>query len=335
MIDFSNVKSLKIPEGEVAKIECNGVVLWQAGQTNLFSVNRAYSTTPSSSSFLATTDTRDLDYSKYYAVDYQGRRGTYCDSKLKSHSMLADRNGFVYQVTSSSGYGLEFPIAVDGGKTYELKCSFETNSTDIWLVRYNNDTTFSSITKILAAQAEFYEQVLRFTTEPEYLYSLAFTKAKANADISAINISLVYIPSENWEYKVPDLASCARCIPTSATSIGMSNDWLTIACSTQNTYAMTDREGNTRWAIPVPEMATAFNITTSDMGFERWYCYGGKSGATVINTGELAFNPSTGCTYHFEKGSIDYILLGLAYSSDKKVAWGYDISQVEVVFTND
>lgn len=35
MIDFSNLKSLKIPEGEVKKIECNGVVLWKAGYTNL------------------------------------------------------------------------------------------------------------------------------------------------------------------------------------------------------------------------------------------------------------------------------------------------------------
>ena len=36
MIDFSNLKSLTIPEGEVKKIECNGVVLWEAlAYTNL------------------------------------------------------------------------------------------------------------------------------------------------------------------------------------------------------------------------------------------------------------------------------------------------------------
>lgn len=42
MIDFSNLKSLTIPEGEVKKIECNGVVLWEAvSYTNLFDIKNA------------------------------------------------------------------------------------------------------------------------------------------------------------------------------------------------------------------------------------------------------------------------------------------------------
>lgn len=34
-MDFSNLKSLTIPEGEVAEITCGGVVLWKSGYTNL------------------------------------------------------------------------------------------------------------------------------------------------------------------------------------------------------------------------------------------------------------------------------------------------------------
>lgn len=34
-MDFSNLKSLTIPEGEVTEITCNGVVLWKGGYTNL------------------------------------------------------------------------------------------------------------------------------------------------------------------------------------------------------------------------------------------------------------------------------------------------------------
>lgn len=34
-MDFSNLKSLTIPEGEVAEITCDGVTLWKAGYTNL------------------------------------------------------------------------------------------------------------------------------------------------------------------------------------------------------------------------------------------------------------------------------------------------------------
>lgn len=32
MIDFSTLQSLTIPEGVVTKIECGGVVLWQAAK---------------------------------------------------------------------------------------------------------------------------------------------------------------------------------------------------------------------------------------------------------------------------------------------------------------
>lgn len=34
-MDFANLKSLTIPEGEVAEITCNGVLLWKGGHTNL------------------------------------------------------------------------------------------------------------------------------------------------------------------------------------------------------------------------------------------------------------------------------------------------------------
>lgn len=34
-MDFANLKSLTIPEGEVAEITCNGVLLWKGGYTNL------------------------------------------------------------------------------------------------------------------------------------------------------------------------------------------------------------------------------------------------------------------------------------------------------------
>lgn len=34
-MDFSSVKKIVIPEGEVKQIECNGVVLWKGGYTNV------------------------------------------------------------------------------------------------------------------------------------------------------------------------------------------------------------------------------------------------------------------------------------------------------------
>jgi hypothetical protein len=169
-------------------------IVISAYSTNLINmVGRQYQTTQSSSSFLENTDTRELRTDRYYAIDYQGRRGTYCDGKLVSHSILADTNGFKFQVSSTTGYGLEFPVPVGGGKTYEFKCSWVTNSADVWLVKYNPNTTFNEITKLKRATAdisEFNETTATFTTEANYIYSLAFTRALKNADISAVNMSL-------------------------------------------------------------------------------------------------------------------------------------------------
>lgn len=163
-----------------------------ATSLNLFNVSRTYQATASSSSFLENTDTREFDCTKYYGIDKQGRRGTYCDSKLKSHSMLEDSNGIVFQVTSTSGYGLEFPVHISGGKTYELKIRSTANTPDIWLAQYNNDTTFVKITKIQSATTVGGEVHTRtLTTEAGYLYSIAFTMAVKDADISAVNISLM------------------------------------------------------------------------------------------------------------------------------------------------
>ena len=33
-MDFSNVETLTIPEGEVTEIYCDGVMLWESGNTN-------------------------------------------------------------------------------------------------------------------------------------------------------------------------------------------------------------------------------------------------------------------------------------------------------------
>ena len=176
--------TLSVPTSEVS-------ISILATSLNLFSVAREYSTTPSSDNYLANTDARELDFSKYYAVKYSGERGSYVDAKLISHSMLPDINGFKYQVNSTTGYGLEFPIPISGGKTYELQYTSTANTPDVWLVQYNNDTSFNKITKIKNAITQAGDEYINtFATESGYLYSLAFTMSVNNADVSAVNISL-------------------------------------------------------------------------------------------------------------------------------------------------
>lgn len=138
--------------------------------------------------------------------------------------------------------------------------------------------------------------------------------------------------AEAWSQVVSDVAGCSRSIPTSATAIDNSNDWLTVACSTPNDYTMTDRESKIRYSIPVPAKAKKVIISTTDSAFERVKIIGAKNGGDVFNSGEQSF--ASGYSYSFEQGSADYMLIGLAYDSSLKVAWNYDISQVTVTFSN-
>lgn len=146
-----------------------------------------------------------------------------------------------------------------------------------------------------------------------------------------IEITIV-AKAELWSYTVPDLASAARMMVNGVYSVGNSNDYCTIATSTQNEHSFEDRESHIRYWIPVPTKATKITVSTTDTKFERITLYGAKGTSKVIELKDQQF--TTGYNYGFGQGMVDYILIGLAYPAAEKVAWGYDISQITVVFDN-
>ena len=142
--------------------------------------------------FIATTEAREMDYTKCYAMTYDYRRGSYPTGKITKCELDVSANGFTYKNSSTSGYGLEFPVQLEGGKTYELKCTSEGHDSGVYLVKYNADTTVSGGTEIHMQMAVVSTYSVTITAEEGYLYSLFFNiKNKANTDITLKNISLL------------------------------------------------------------------------------------------------------------------------------------------------
>jgi hypothetical protein len=120
--------------------------------------------------YIESTAAHTMDNAKVYAVSNENKRGAYPTAKFTDFVIL-ENNGFTASCSSSSGYRLEFPINVKGGKTYTLN---ETCDTDhiILLLKYNADTTFNSFRELTAKGSG--QQSATFTTDSGYLYSIAF-----------------------------------------------------------------------------------------------------------------------------------------------------------------
>lgn len=90
-MDFANLKSLTIPEGEVAEINCNGVLLWSAGRIPSEYQEVEWIGTDGKSYFISNFTINNLDkFTLYY---------TYCLPSNSKYMFGADGNA------SASGVG--------------------------------------------------------------------------------------------------------------------------------------------------------------------------------------------------------------------------------------
>lgn len=194
MLDFSSVKALSIPEGNVVKItDSAGAVIWEKkkGNVNLIDLSNRVYVPISSPQYITADQPRDIDYSKCYAVyANDGRRGSYPSGKISNFTNLVDVNGFSYNVSSGSGYGIEFPVNVVGGKTYTLKYNIVKGGGYVYLIKFNNDTTLAANTRIDDGST-WGEHTLTITTESGYLYSVVFSSKSTEVAANVNNISLV------------------------------------------------------------------------------------------------------------------------------------------------
>ncbi|MBE6992949.1 MAG: collagen-like protein [Ruminococcaceae bacterium] len=141
--------------------------------------------------YIEAAGTRDMDYTKCYAIaGTDGRRGSYPTGKISNFTILSETNGFSYNTSSGSGYGIEFPVNLEGGKTYSLTYDVEQGGGYVSLVKFNADTTLVSIEAIQDNLNMGTGHSVTITPESGYLYSIAFYSKNTTAAAIINNIVL-------------------------------------------------------------------------------------------------------------------------------------------------
>lgn len=133
--------------------------------------------------WLEPTAQREFDYNKYYytAVD-SGKRGNYPTTKVTGFNVTD--NSVEITTNSTSGYGVEFPVELEVGKTYTLKWTISVAQSRVFLLKFNNDTTYHSQVQGVDATIGNTNAVGSYTAtiKPEtgYKYSLLFANVTAS-----------------------------------------------------------------------------------------------------------------------------------------------------------
>jgi hypothetical protein len=120
------------------------------------------------------TEPRELDGTKIYDACNDGRRGYYCSTKITEFKIISN-SSLSFNVSSGSGYGPEFPIPnLKVGKTYTFTHETTVLGSNVYLMKYNSDTTFNSKEQLGKTAPGSYTSTI--TPEDGYIYSLLFTQ---------------------------------------------------------------------------------------------------------------------------------------------------------------
>lgn len=143
-----------------------------------------------------------------------------------------------------------------------------------------------------------------------------------------------------WSETVANLAVAIRSIwhfninNSALPQLNSDNAYAAIGVTTANGYAHTDRESETVYLMPVPAKATKATVTNSDGSACTYRFIGlkenGSGGFTEVFDSE-SYGESV---YSFARGAADYILISAYHTDGSSWAWGYDDSQIRVVFSN-
>lgn len=177
----TGVLTLSSPTGNVSIVITATEVVTEPEEpvTDLFSFSTRTFTTLSGTNFIENTATRDIDYTKCFAVDSSGRRGAYPSGKFTNTTMA--ENGFTATCSSSSGYGIEFPIKLESGKTYAV--TYTPAGKSHRLIKFNADTTLNSVSDQMYGNG-----AITFTAEEGYLYSVAFYFAIETIEFTDVSL---------------------------------------------------------------------------------------------------------------------------------------------------
>lgn len=123
-------------------------------------------------STISPTMTRELDFTKCYATGFGGTRSS--ASALDQYELIS-KNSLSYTISAeeyTSGRGIEFPVALESGKTYKLSYTANETNARVYLLKYNADTTFNSYELLSSAKGD---TVVTVTPEAGYVYTVLFT----------------------------------------------------------------------------------------------------------------------------------------------------------------
>lgn len=110
--------------------------------------NRTYESYSSqTSNFIEVTVPHELDVNKYYPAVIDGRVGKYCGTKI-THTVDTTNNGFAFSLSSSTGYGLLFPIEPKITGEYLVTYTSFDVPVVIHLVEYNANNIYKSRTQV-------------------------------------------------------------------------------------------------------------------------------------------------------------------------------------------
>lgn len=134
---------------------------------------------------VAATSTHSLDTTKCYDAVFNGTRSDNTSNIITSYNAISS-DSLSIQVSSAGGTGMEFPVALEVGKTYTLKYKVD-NTGRVYVMKYNPDTTYNSNT-MLSSTAGTYTKTI--TPEAGYLYSIIFVPMVKATLVTFSGISL-------------------------------------------------------------------------------------------------------------------------------------------------
>lgn len=159
---------------------------------NLLDVNERTYVAMSEPQFVEPEHAHEMDYTKCYAGYVTGRRGQYPTSKI-TYTQNKDINGFTFQASSTSGYGIEFPVLLESGKEYEFRATSTGGRFPyVSLLKYNADRTIAD-TEVIQKEAagDDFTKIKSITPESGYLYSILFYTTTANTNLVMKDVSLM------------------------------------------------------------------------------------------------------------------------------------------------
>ena len=156
--------------------------------------NRTYETYSNmTDNTIPATTPQEQSLDKYYATIVDGRGGKYCATKIINHTVDTVNNGFTYKITSSTGYGLSFPVDVKKGRTYFVTANFGNVKVIIDLVLYDKNNVYvdrERLTAGVGGDGQVYN--VEFNPTGDYNYALWFScgSSDINKDLSITGLDV-------------------------------------------------------------------------------------------------------------------------------------------------